>query len=161
MSSSSAIRDEISARLDQLDEATLAGYAESELPSETDETFALLVQALLQLSLGEREQIMYGWFDADQLKAFGAYAMRMGALALAERSDSLLLSAYIAQAIEGFRSVEDEAELVTERLTVLRDVALALDVDAIDLAWEVAPLANPGAAEHFRDFFPRAQVEPA
>ena len=156
MSSSAEVRDQISALLDQLDGTTLAGYAEEELPSDIDETFALLVQALLQLSLGEREQIMYGWFESDQLKALGAYAMRMGALALAERSDSLLLSAYIAQAIEGFRSIEDEL-MVTKRLTVLRDVAEALGVDATELAWEVAGLANPGAAEHFRGFFPREE----
>ncbi len=146
-------RAQISEAIDGLDAASLAAYADAPVPSPVDESIGEIIGLLSELPLGEREQILWTWFESAQLQALSVFAMRMCGLAVAERSEDLFLTAMIAQALEGFRSIEDDrvADLV---LTTLRETAVTLGIDPGPAATAAATLAAPQVAERLRDSFP-------
>jgi len=151
-------RARISRAIDALGGEVLAAYADSPVPSPVDESIGEIVGLLAELTLGEREQILRTWFEAEQLQALSVFSMRMCGLAVAERSEELFLTGMIAQALEGFRGIDDErvAEVVLE---TLRDTAETLGVDPGPAAAAAATLAGPEVAERFRAFF--SPSEPA
>lgn len=151
-------RARISRAIDALDAATLSDYADAPVPAPLDESIGEIVGLLAELTLGEREQILWTWFESEQLQALSVFSMRMCGLAVAERSEDLFLTAMIAQALEGFRSIEDErvADVVLE---TLRETAETLGVDPAPTAAAAATLAPPEAGERLRAFF--APSEPA
>lgn len=145
-------REEISQTIDRLTPEALKDYAEESVPNATDEIVSELLQLLSSSTLGEREQILYSWLEPEQLRALTVFAMRMCGLAVAERSPDLLLTAMVAQAFEGFRSIEDEAVAVAV-LGTIRDCAKTLGEDPAVIADGVAGLANKETAARLREFF--------
>ena len=145
-------REEISQTIDRLTPQALEDYAEDTVPNATDEIVSELLRLLAGSTLGEREQILYSWLGPEQLRALTVFAMRMCGLAVAERSPDLLLTAMVAQAFEGFRSIEDEAVAVAV-LGTIRDCAKTLGEDPGALADGVARLVNKEAAARLREFF--------
>lgn len=150
--SSGEVRDQISLAIDALSEERLAGYAEREAPDATDEQIAELVRLLAELTLGEREQIMYGWFEARHLEGLTLFAMRMTALSGTQHDPDLLRTALVALAFEGFRDIEDD-RVGDALLGTIREAAAAQDQDPAALATEVLELANPEMAERLRGFY--------
>ena len=150
--SSPEVRDQISLALDGLSEERLAGYAEREAPDATDEQIAELVRLLAQLTLGEREQVMYGWFEPHHLEALTLFAMRMTALSTAQGDPDLLRTSMVALAFEGFRDIEDE-RVGDVLLETIREAAVEQGQDPAALAGEVLELADPEMAERLRGFY--------
>ena len=147
-----AERDEISRILDGLDDETLTGYAQRGAPDATDEAIAELVRLLSLLTRGEREQIMYGWFEPAQLEALTLFSMRMTALAMQQRDPDLVRNALVALAFEGFRDIADE-QVGDALLETIREAAVALGQDPAALTTPVLELANPEMSERLRAFY--------
>jgi hypothetical protein len=146
-------REKISQLLDGLRQNATAAYFDEPIPSATDKSLATLVQLLADLSLGDREQLLYGWFDPWQLQALSTFSVRMSSLAVRSRSRELLVTALLAEAFEGYRV--DARDGGIQALGVAYDAAGRLGEDPDLLFEEAAAFARPEMADDMRAFLER------
>jgi hypothetical protein len=149
-------REEISQLIDKLTPETTAGYNDEPIPSATDRAISRLVQDLVDLTLGDREQILYDWLDQTQLAALSTFSVRMSSLAVRTKSRELLVTALLAEAFEGYRV--DFRDGGIQALGVAYDAAGRIGEDQAVLFEEAAALARPEMADDMRAFMKRTDL---
>jgi hypothetical protein len=149
-------REEISQLIDRLTPEVTTTYYFEAIPSPTDESISHLVQLLTDLTLGQREQLLYGWLDPGQLGAMSMFAIRMSALAVREKSRELLLTGLLAAVFEGFRV--DFRDGAIQALGVVFHSAGKIGADPVALFAEADSFARPEMADHLRTFIRRPDL---
>ena len=150
-------RDGIVTLLERLTREELSGYHDRPIPYPLDQTVSGLVQALADITLGEREQILDSWFDPVQLSALSAFCVRMCSLAVRERSSDLVMTGLLAETFEGFR--QDFRDGGIQALAVAHHAARRVGADPGELFAQAASLASPEMAGHIRDFLEREDLD--
>lgn len=155
--SPAASRDDVARALDLLTGDRAFGYFDESIPCEVDEVVSRLMKGLVESDLGEREQMLDGWFDHWQLGALRTFCVRLCSLAVRERSSDLLSTGLTAVALEGFRL--DPRDGGYQSLGVAHHTARVLGADPGELFAAAATFANPVMAQHLRTFLLRPDLD--
>jgi hypothetical protein len=141
----------IAATLAKIDESRVRDYALGPIPSPLDGELADLLRRYRVSTKGGRERMSA---QVDSAHSYGllAFAERMAALAVRERSKEPIRDGLLAIAFEGFRIDEREDILV---MSLLDHGARKIKANATELFDEAAKNAPPEVARALREFAKR------